>query len=587
MRYLVLACDYDGTLAHDGRVDDATIAALQRLLASGRRLVMVTGRELADLQKTFSRLDLFEWVVAENGALLYRPSTREQKPLGPPPPQAFLHELQRRGVAPFSAGKVIVATWEPHEKTVLDVIHAMGLELHVIFNKGAVMVLPAGISKATGLAAALKEMKLSSHNTVGVGDAENDHAFLRFCECSVAVANALPGVKETADFVTASDHGAGVVDLIDQMIATDLKELEGRLKRHHIPLGTTPEGAEVTLPPYGPKVLIAGPSASGKSTVTTTLLEGLIERKYQCCVIDPEGDYENFEGAFVLGGPDRAPVLDEVMRLLDNPRQSVIVSLTGMPIGDRPPFFLSLLSRLLQMRARTGRPHWLVLDEAHHLMPAAWEPQAELLPETFISMLLVTVHLDLLSGHVLKRIDTLIAVGQEAEQTVRKFTSVSAEASTFSAGDLEQGEVLLWSRGGDRPIHVRVKPCRSDRRRHRRKYAEGTLPPDRSFFFQGPDGKLNLRAQNLQIFLQLAQGVDDATWEFHRHRHDYSSWFREGIKDETLAAEAERIENLPRISPAESRALIRAAIERDYTLPADPPMPVEGAGSSKEASRAP
>ena len=207
MRYLALCCDYDGTLAHDGRVDEPTLAGLEQLLASGRRLVLVTGRELPDLQATFPRLDLFERVVAENGALLYRPATREEKPLAERPPDAFVELLRSRGVAPMSVGRVIVATWQPHEHAVLEAIRELGLELQVIFNKGAVMVLPAGVNKATGLAAALEEMGLSPHNVVGVGDAENDHAFLSLCECSAAVANALPTVKETADLTTRPTTG--------------------------------------------------------------------------------------------------------------------------------------------------------------------------------------------------------------------------------------------------------------------------------------------------------------------------------------------------------------------------------------------
>src|SRR5688572_7540739 len=77
VRLLALACDYDGTIAHHGVVDEATIAALERVVAAGRHLVLVTGRQLEDLQRIFPRLDMFERVVAENGAVLYRPSTRE------------------------------------------------------------------------------------------------------------------------------------------------------------------------------------------------------------------------------------------------------------------------------------------------------------------------------------------------------------------------------------------------------------------------------------------------------------------------------------------------------------------------------
>jgi hydroxymethylpyrimidine pyrophosphatase-like HAD family hydrolase len=233
MRYLALCTDYDGTLATDGEVLPETLEALERLLASGRRLVLVTGRELDDLQKVCPRLDLFEYVVAENGALLYQPSTGEETALAAPPPDAFVATLRARGVGPISVGRVIVATWEPHETTVLATIRDLGLELQVIFNKGAVMILPAGITKATGLASALEKMGLSPRNAVGIGDAENDHALLASCGCSVAVANALPALKSTADFVTTADHGAGVAELIEELLRDDLASRESQIKRHH------------------------------------------------------------------------------------------------------------------------------------------------------------------------------------------------------------------------------------------------------------------------------------------------------------------------------------------------------------------
>jgi hydroxymethylpyrimidine pyrophosphatase-like HAD family hydrolase len=220
MRYGALACDYDGTLAHDGRVDAETVQALERLRASGRTLILVTGRELDELATVFRRLDLFDRVVAENGALLYRPDTGEERRLAEPPPPALVAALRARGV-PLSVGRVIVATVSPHETTVLEVIRELGFELHVVFNKGSVMVLPSGTNKATGLSAALAELGLSARDTVGVGDAENDQAFLAFCGRAVAVANALPTVKERADLVTTGARGAGVVELIEAILGED------------------------------------------------------------------------------------------------------------------------------------------------------------------------------------------------------------------------------------------------------------------------------------------------------------------------------------------------------------------------------
>jgi HAD superfamily hydrolase (TIGR01484 family) len=586
MRFHALATDYDGTLAHDGRVNETTLAALERLLSTGRKLILVTGRELDDLCSIFPEIHLFEWVVAENGALLYRPSTKEERPLGNAPPETFVKTLRKKGVERVSAGRVIVATWEPYEKIVLDTIREMGLELQVIFTKGAVMVLPGGITKATGLTAALKELELSPHEVVGVGDAENDHAFLSLCECAVAVANALPALKQHADLVTRGDHGVGVTELIGQLVESDLSGLEGRLTRHHLVLGNTEDNAQVCLQPHTSGVLIAGPSGSGKSTVATGFLERLAEQHYQFCIIDPEGDYEGLPLAVTLGSPQQGPSVEEILQLLKNPEQNAVVNLVGLPLADRPPFFLALLPRLLEMRARTGRPHWLVVDEAHHLLPASWEPGTLALPQEMKSTLFITVHPNQVAAAALMSVDSVIAVGNTPDETIVQFCeAVKAKPPKLAAKALEAGEVLLWSREkGTAPQRVRVTPSRTERHRHTRKYAEGELPPDRSFYFRGPEGKLNLRAQNLMLFLQMADGVDDETWEHHLREGDYSRWFHEGIKDEALASEAAAVEKRTGITAAESRKLIRVAVERRYTQPASAPLPMPGTNAERTSS---
>jgi hypothetical protein len=206
-------------------VDQPTLDALDRLQGSGRKLILVTGRELGDLLRVFPHIGRFERVVAENGALLYRPATGEELVLAEPPPAEFIAALREKKVRPLSLGRVIVATWEPFQTTVRETIRNLDLELQVVFNKGAVMVLPLGIDKAVGLKAALAELELSLHQTVGVGDAENDEAMLSACHCSAAVANALQRTKDVADIVTVGSRGAGVTELIDRIIATDLQEL--------------------------------------------------------------------------------------------------------------------------------------------------------------------------------------------------------------------------------------------------------------------------------------------------------------------------------------------------------------------------
>lgn len=575
MRFLVLATDYDGTIASEGHVEQETIAALERLRASGRKLILVTGRHLPDLSTVFSRFDLFERVVAENGGLLYRPATREEKLLSELPDQHFLSLLRERKI-PFVPGRTVVASWHPHEAAVLDAIRDLGLDLQVTFNKGAIMVLPAGINKASGLAAALEELNISAHNVVAVGDAENDHAFLRAAGCGVAVANALPALKEHADIVLEKADGEGAIELADRLIRDDLAKFDLRQFRHAISLGRREDSSsesgekkELLIPPGRTSILIAGPSGSGKSTAVSGIVEQLLQQKYQFCLIDPEGDYDNFTEALSFGNAEEPPDSKSLFRALENPEQSVIVNLLGVQLAKRASYFATLFPQLLDLRSRLARPHFIIVDEAHHMLPTTRPPAKSTVPPTLESTILITVHPEHVAKAALDAVGIVVAIGQNPFDIFRSFARVTETAAP--EGDVNQlasGEALVWLRAsGNPPIRVKTVQSTRERLRHVRQYAEGELSPEQSFYFRGPQSKMNLRAQNLQTFLQLADGIDDETWTHHLRRGDYSAWFGSRIKDEELKRLVEQVEKDLELSPQESRRKVRLAIEARYIAP--------------------
>ncbi len=570
MRYVAIATDYDNTLATHGRVERETIAALERFIQSGRKIVLVTGRLLPDILDIFPEIGLCERVVADNGAVLYRPATREHTVLATPIPVAFIDELRRRQVPELSCGDSIVGTVRPHEVTLLEVIRDLGLELQVIFNRDAVMVVPSGVNKASGLVTALQEMGLSSHNVVAIGDAENDHALLNHCEYAVAVANAVPTLKEIADWVTAGEAGHGVAEVIDEIVTHDLSMSPFGASRHNVLVGMRENGPEVSIPAMGINILLAGSSGSGKSTLATGILERVLEKGYQCCVIDPEGDYEGFAKAVMFGTPQRGPGMTEILTALERPDTNLIVNLVGLPLQDRPAFFIALLPALQERRAKSGRPHWILVDETHHLLPRDWQPVQAVLAKDLTGMVYVTVHPDLVAKSVLQTVDVVVALGDDPAGTIAGFCeALGLPAPQMQPATLKHGEAVFWDRrSNELPCILRIAPCEADRQRHRRKYAEGELPEDRSFFFRGPDNVLNLRAHNLILFMQLAEGVDEKTWLHHLRQGDYSNWMSEGIKDSQLADAVRRIERQPSISADRSRQLIRSAIEERYTVPA-------------------
>ena len=569
MYFVALATDYDGTLAEEGRVAPPTLQALQSLRESGRKLILVTGRELPELRRVFPEIGRFDLVVAENGALLYEPSTETETPLGAPPPPAFLDWLKQHRVGPLSVGRSIVATWEPNEKPVLQAIRELGLELQIIFNKGAVMVLPAGVNKASGLAAALERLKLSPLNVVGIGDAENDHAFLRACGCAVAVANALPMVKDDAEIVTDAPRGAGVAELIGRLVDNDLAETAAATRRQRVLLAENPDGSPIEVHPQSGSLLIAGSSGGGKSTIAAGLLERLADGGFQYCVVDPEGDYAGFDGAVTVGDPKTPPRLGEVMELLAQPHQSVVISLTGVELAERPQFFAQLLPELSRLRAQRGRPHWLLIDEAHHMLPPALANAEVTVPRELAASILVTVHPDHLAPPALDAVGLVLTVGAAAVKSLRSLcTRIGEMTPRVDDRPLERSEALLWERGTAAARRVCTIRPQAERLRHRRKYAEGELGPDKSFYFRGPQGSLNLRAQNLNLFVQIGDGVDDATWLHHLRAGDYSRWLGDAIGDGELAAEVAAIESDDALDAGESRARIKDAISRRYTAPA-------------------
>lgn len=463
MRYLALAVDYDGTLAKDGRVAHATVRALERVAASGRRVVLVTGRELPQLLEIFPDIGVCDRVVAENGALLYRPGTQEIEVLAQSPAEALVLELMRRGVSPLSVGKCVVATVQPHETAVLDAIRDLGLELQVIFNKGAVMVLPPNVNKAYGLLAALGELGLSPHNVVAIGDAENDHALLQLAEYSAAVANAVPALKKVADRTTEKSHGDGVVELIRDLLADDLQGTPPQTPRRVLVLGARPTGEQVAVAPAGVSILTAGSAEHGKPSLVTSFLERLAEQRYQFCVVAPRGEYADLAEAIVLGSAQRPPSLPEILTALHKPEANLVVDLASLPSTELPAFAASLLPELLKLRATTGRPHWIVAAGADRLLPADWTPARAIPEDAFTSMLYVTAQPDAVAPLALSRVRIAAVTGAASQSAIGALSrAVGASIPPGATPVLKEGEALVWFLDEhEPPFELQVVPLRT------------------------------------------------------------------------------------------------------------------------------
>ncbi|MFN8559415.1 MAG: DUF87 domain-containing protein, partial [Dehalococcoidia bacterium] len=283
---------------------------------------------------------------------------------------------------------------------------------------------------------------------------------------------------------------------------------------------------------------ILGSSGSGKSTLTGVLVERLVEQGYQVCVIDPEGDHGELDPLVALGSAVGRPTIEEIDAALDRAPAGVVINLVAMSPADKLRFAPELLAAVLGARAARGRPHWIVVDEAHHLLPADGAPGARLLPADTDQLCLITMEAGLLAREALENVTHLYVVGERAGEQVATFARLRGLPPPAGADvALLGGEGVIVAVERDRltrPRRFRVAARRTPHRRHLRKYAGGDLG-DSSFYFRGPDGRLNLRAFNVVVFVEMARGVDGETWRYHLARGDVSRWFRDKVKDPELA----------------------------------------------------
>ncbi|MCI1739996.1 MAG: HAD-IIB family hydrolase [Pseudomonas veronii] len=537
MHFLALAVDYDGTIAENGNVPEHVCTALAGLKASGRKLLLITGRELQALKHHFTQLDLFDLVVVENGALLYDPRTDTEELIADSASTALVERLRDKGVSPLSVGRSVIATWHPFEDAVISSIRELGLELQMTFNKDAIMVLPTGVNKASGLSAALLRLGICELNVVGVGDAENDHAFLAICGCAAAVNNAIDSIKARADICLSQDHGRGVCELIDMLLQKDAALVP--VERIGVQLGRTADARKVWLPPES-VLLVIGNSGSGKSSYVTWLTERMVEAHQGFCIIDPEGDYLSLDGAVTVGGLTTPPTTEESLHHLLQARLNVVVSTLALDPAARVQLFGELLPFIQQLRSSTGRPYWMVVDEAHYMLPhcAAWPPGFL----ANMGAIIVALDFDQVCPSLLDAVDVLVTLGSTARELVQRYAQhTQRRCPEFPARSSAPDYFCLWDvrHGGDVVLMAQQQP-EQKHHRHSGKYAVGDVGAWHAFYFPS----LDQRASNLAEFLSSLARLDDPAFRQHREAGDFSNWFREVIRDDVLANETRLLETM-------------------------------------------
>lgn len=552
MKLLVLALDYDGTIAQNDVLDPDVRNAIAELRAKGIVVVLVTGRILADLRRVAGDLHFVDAVVAENGAVIEFPDSGYSAVLGQPPPPGLLTELRQQGI-PCVVGRSIVEADTREAPRILAVLQRLELPLVLVFNRGRVMILPQAISKATGLHEALAILRLSEHNAIGIGDAENDHELLRACEVGVAVAWGSEALKRSADYVLPGT-GPGSV-------AVYLRELGWRVRvpvppktRRRLLLGHADDGRPLALAVNGRNVLVAGDPKSGKSWVTGLLCEQLILYGYCLCILDPEGDYTSLEalpGVLVFGGADPLPRTRDLLRALRHADVSVVIDLSHTAHKEKLEYLRNILPALATLRRHTGLPHRIVVDEAHYFLHGPHVK--ELLDLERNGYTLVTYRASELHRDVLSASQAVVVTRESDPQEVDALRALCSSCEGRMTeeewrqllGNLVIGEaaalpITAEAEGDVR--RIRLAPRLTPHVRHLAKYIDIPVSEGRAFVFSRGGSPMGRQARTLREFVGVVEELPADALDGHLRRSDFSNWIANVFGDYPLAKSLKQLE---------------------------------------------
>jgi hydroxymethylpyrimidine pyrophosphatase-like HAD family hydrolase len=573
MKLHVLALDYDGTIATDGALDPHVRTAIEAARRRGFVVVLATGRILDDLRCLLGDLSLFDAIVAENGAVVVFPAAGRSTQLCAPVSPEFVAALRARRVA-MRTGVCVVELAATERGVALQILHDLELPLTLHFNRDRLMVLPQAVNKATGLREALRTMRLSTHNAIAIGDAENDHELLAACEIGAAVAWGSPALRRTADRVVPGDGPAAVARYLDTLTTSQQVPAEVPARRHLV-LGRDRAGEVLSLAVRGRNVLIAGDPRSGKSWVGGLLCEQLIVQQYCTCIIDPEGDYtelESLPGVIVLGS-DRPPSVHEVARTLRHSDLSLVLDLTQLDTAEKHDYVLRMLRLLRDVRGQTGLPHRIVVDEAHHFLHDPSE--ARVIDHAAGGHTLITYRVCDLEPELLRSAECVVVTRETDAAQARLLHDVfkgSGEPAQWQAelAELAFDEAALLpvsEEAGGRLRRFRVAPRLTRHVRHRHKYLDVPAGRERAFHFRF-DGVAGPSVASLGELTRVLVCTPAERLRQHVIRGDLSRWIGDVLCDGTLATTVREIEEQHRLgrAPDFNTAVIHAIRER-YGVP--------------------
>jgi len=256
----MIVLDLDGTLLNrEGRVSEKSSDYLKRLKAKGYIIVVATGRIYESINYVMNGFDCVNYVITDTGASCYDTSNGNlvfNNTIELEEAQKFtkyynddclfIDICDKKTIYKYSdieedyyfvettkdwdyifnncekishisiSMKTTDQVMELYNKLKIDIPE---LDINIMqdsfSNRRWIEIIKKGCTKYRAISALAKYLNISNDEIMAFGDGLNDIDMLKNCGIGVALSNALPIVKENADFVTTYDHNNdGVIEFL-------------------------------------------------------------------------------------------------------------------------------------------------------------------------------------------------------------------------------------------------------------------------------------------------------------------------------------------------------------------------------------
>ncbi len=219
-----IVTDIDGTITHEDR--KLHLKAIEKLRELKVPVILATGNTACFTRAAAKLIGTSEMIIAENGGVIL---TDEGEILNVPQDFKEKCELVYRFLSKYFELEKLDAKLRRSEiavrrnfnvnkaREILRNSELSSLDIDLVDSGYAIHIKSKKVNKGIGLKKLLEIVGLNAEEIAAFGDSENDIEVFRVAGYSIAVANAVPQLKQIANYIAKRERGDGFIEGVEHL----------------------------------------------------------------------------------------------------------------------------------------------------------------------------------------------------------------------------------------------------------------------------------------------------------------------------------------------------------------------------------